>query len=321
MIRVGIMGAAGYTAGELIRILVNHPQVEIIFAQSESNAGNPVRDIHEGLIGETDMRFCKDVELDSIDVLFICRGHGASSVFWQTHKAPKSLRIIDLAEDFRDESEGYVYGLPEWQYARIEGALKVANPGCFATAIQLSLLPLASAGLLSGEVCVTAVTGSTGAGQKPSPTTHFSWRADNISAYKVLEHQHLKEIRRNLMKASSSDTQPLINFIPLRGDFTRGIFSTACLECKMEEEQVRELFKKYYMNSAFTFISDSPVDLKQVINTNKCVIDTQVHDGKLVVSCVIDNLLKGASGQAVQNMNIMFKLPQKEGLRLKASAF
>lgn len=321
MIRVGIAGAAGYTAGELIRILVNHPGAEIVFAQSESNAGNLVADVHEGLIGDTAIRFCDNIDLNAVDVLFLCGGHGRSAAFWEGREMPQGLKVIDLAQDFRDESCGYVYGLPEWQAARIGAAGKVANPGCFATAIQLSLLPLASKGLLNAEVNVTAVTGSTGAGVKPSATTHFSWRTDNISAYKVMEHQHLLEIRRNLAKAAAATQEPCISFIPVRGDFARGIFATSCLDCAMDEEDTVKLFKDYYKDAAFTFVSDSPVDLKQVVNTNKCVLHVEKHGGKLVVTAVIDNLLKGASGQAVQNMNLMFGLPQDQGLRLKASAF
>lgn len=321
MIRAGIAGAAGYTAGELIRILVNHPEVELVFAQSESNAGNLVTDVHEGLLGDTDLRFCSNVNLESVDVLFLCGAHGKSAGFWEEHQMPVGLKVIDLAQDFRDESCGYVYGLPEWQLDRIVKADRIANPGCFATAIQLSLLPLAAAGLLKGEVNVTAVTGSTGAGVKPSATTHFSWRNDNISAYKVLEHQHLLEIRRNLAKVSLSSQEPAISFIPMRGDFARGIFATSCLDCNLSIEEAEKLYYDYYKAAAFTFVSPNPVDLKQVVNTNKCVLHLEKHDSKLVVTAAIDNLLKGASGQAVQNMNIIFGLSQNTGLKLKASAF
>lgn len=319
MIKVGIIGAAGYTAGELIRILVNHPQAEIVFAQSESNAGNLLCDVHEGLVGDTDLRFCSEPALDSVDVVFMCGGHGKSAAFWkeaQAGKVPENLKIIDLAQDFRDESNGYVYGLPEWQYSKICSAGRIANPGCFATAIQLALLPLATAGLLNGEISVTAVTGSTGAGVKTSATTHFSWRTDNISAYKVFEHQHLEEICRNLAVGKDK-----INFVPLRGDFARGIFASAYTECDLSLEEAVKLYNDYYYGSPFTFVIDSPVDLKQVVNTNKCILHLEKHGSKLVVTSVIDNLLKGASGQAVQNMNIIFGLPQTTGLRLKASAF
>lgn len=316
MIKVGIIGAAGYTAGELIRILVNHPEVQIVFAHSESNAGNPVCDVHEGLIGDTDLHFCSEFDLCGVDVLFMCGGHGKSGAFWQEHKMPEGLKVIDLAQDFRDESEGYVYGLPEWQLSKIEGASKVANPGCFATAIQLALLPLAAAGLLDSEISVTAVTGATGAGVKPSATTHFSWRTDNVSVYKVFEHQHLLEICRNL-----GIDRGQIAFVPMRGDFARGIFATAYTNCKLSEVEAVKLYEDFYRDAAFTFVSASPIDLKQVTNTNKCILHLEKHGSKLLVTSAIDNLLKGASGQAVQNMNIIFGLPQTAGLRLKASAF
>lgn len=322
MIKVGIIGAAGYTAGELIRILVNHPSAEIAWAQSSSNAGNKVCDVHEGLVGDTDLVFSEDVELGNVDVVFLCSGHGKSEAFWKEHKAPETLRIIDLAQDFRDEHDGYVYGLPEWQRDRIRSATRLANPGCFATAIQLALLPLAGAQALDSDVNVTAITGSTGAGVKPGATTHFSWRNNNISTYKVFEHQHLIEINRNLaLVAGPCDKSPAINFVPMRGDFARGIFASVTLDCEYSEEDAVRLYKDWYKDSAFTFVSDRPVDLKEVVNTNKCLVHVEKHGGKLVVSSVIDNLLKGASGQAVQNMNLMFGLPENEGLKLKASAF
>ncbi len=319
MIKVGITGGAGYTAGELIRILVNHPQVEISFVQSESNAGNLLCDVHAGLTGDTTERFCSSFDLSSVDVLFMCSAHGRSAEFWNAHKAPSGLKVIDLAQDYRDQSNGYVYGLPEWQAGAIASATKVANPGCFATAIQLALLPLASEGLLTGEVNVTAVTGSTGAGVKPSATTHFSWRNSNISSYKVFTHQHLLEIRRNL--ASIQGREPVINFVPVRGDFARGIFASVHTSCPLDEDAAVALYCDYYRDAAFTFVSGREVDLKQVVNTNKCLLHVEKHDGKIVITSVIDNLLKGASGQAVQNMNIMASLPQTTGLKLKASAF
>ena len=314
MIKVGIIGGAGYTAGELIRILVNHPDVEIVFVHSTSNAGNHLYDVHGGLFGDTDIRFTDSFDLNAVDVLVLCSAHGKSREFWEQNAMPASLRVIDLAQDYRDESEGYVYGLPEWQRDKIRPARKIANPGCFATAIQLALLPLASAGLLKDTVHVTAVTGSTGAGVKPSATTHFSWRTDNLSTYKVFEHQHLKEICRNLGFNS-------IQFVPMRGDFARGIFASVTVETPLDCGQALELYRNYYADAAFTFVSDRPVDLKQVINTNKAIVAPEVHDGTLVVSSVIDNLLKGASGQAVQNMNLIFGLPETAGLKLKASAF
>ena len=319
MIKVGIIGAAGYTAGELARILVNHPDAEIVWAQSTSNAGNKLCSVHEGLIGDTDLVFCDSADFSSVDVVFLCSGHGKSEAFWKENPAPEGLKIIDLAQDFRDEHDGYVYGLPEWQKDKIVSASKIANPGCFATGIQLALLPLASAGKLSSEVNVTAITGSTGAGVKPGATTHFSWRNNNISTYKVFEHQHLIEIRRDLGLIQGN--VPEINFVPVRGDFARGIFVSAHTECDLSIEEATAMYKEFYKDAAFTFVSDSPVDLKQVVNTNKCVLFLEKHGSKLVISSVIDNLLKGASGQAVQNMNIMFGLDEKAGLRLKASAF
>ena len=322
MIKVGIIGAAGYTAGELIRILVNHPEVEIAWAQSSSNAGNKVYDVHQGLLGDTELAFCEDVDLKGADVVFLCSGHGKSEAFWKEHELPEGLKVIDLAQDFRDEHDGYVYGLPEWQKEKIQAAARLANPGCFATAIQLALLPLAAMHALTEEVNVTAITGSTGAGVKPGATTHFSWRNNNISTYKVFEHQHLIEIRRNLGIVSQPTLGlPPVNFVPMRGDFARGIFVSATTESDMAAEAAAKLYKDYYKDAAFTFVSDRPVDLKDVVNTNKCLIYIEEHDGKLVISSVIDNLLKGASGQAVQNMNLMCGLPEKTGLNLKASAF
>ncbi len=321
MIRAGIIGGAGYTAGELLRILVNHPEVEIAFVHSTSNAGNFLWEVHGGLLGDTDLRFCDSFDLGAVDVLFLCSAHGKSREFWAANACPASLKVVDLAQDYRDESEGYVYGLPEWQRERIRTAAKVANPGCFATAIQLALLPLAAAGLLQDTVHVTAITGSTGAGVKPSATTHFSWRTDNLSAYKVFEHQHLIEIRRNLSLLQESRQIPPIQFVPMRGDFARGIFASVTTDCPLTVEEALALYRDYYADAAFTFVSDRPVDLKQVVNTNKCIVAPEVHDGTLVVTSVIDNLLKGASGQAVQNMNLIFGLPEKTGLKLKASAF
>ena len=314
MIRAGIIGGAGYTAGELIRLLVNHPEVEIAFVHSTSNAGNYLYDVHGGLLGDTQMRFSDSYDLDAVDVLFLCSAHGKSREFWEQNEMPAGLKVVDLAQDFRDESEGYVYGLPEWQRDRIRGARKIANPGCFATAIQLALLPLAKAGLLQSPVHVTAITGSTGAGVKPSATTHFSWRSDNLSTYKVFEHQHLKEICRNLGFDS-------IQFVPMRGDFARGIFASVTVDCPLDGEAALKLYQDYYADAAFTFVSERPVDLKQVVNTNKCIVALEKHGETLVVSSVIDNLLKGASGQAVQNMNLIFGLPETTGLKLKASAF
>ena len=315
MIKVGIIGGAGYTAGELIRILVNHPEAEIVFVHSSSNAGNPLHAVHSGLLGDTDLRFCDSWDLGAVDVLFLCSAHGKSREFWEQNPRPAGLKVVDLAQDYRDESEGYVYGLPEWQREKIRNASLIANPGCFATAIQLGLLPLAGAGLLPETVHVTAITGSTGAGVKPSATTHFSWRNDNLSTYKVFEHQHLKEICRNLGRTGG------IQFVPMRGDFARGIFASITLTCPLDGAQALALYKDYYADAPFTFVSDTPVDLKQVVNTNKCLLALEKHGDTLGVSSVIDNLLKGASGQAVQNMNLIFGIPETSGLKLKASAF
>lgn len=320
MIKVGIIGAAGYTAGELIRILINHPEAEIVFAQSESNAGNAVSDVHEGLFGETDLKFSAEADLNSIDVLFLCSGHGKSSQFWQTHEAPAGLHIIDLAQDYRDESNGYIYGLPEWQKDKIQKATKIANPGCFATCIQLALLPLAKAGLLTSDVQITAITGSTGAGVKPGATTHFSWRNNNLSVYKAFTHQHLIEINRTIHSLQPGYDHNL-NFVPMRGDFPRGIFAAVYTPCALDEAEAQKLYEDYYRGAAFTHVSQKPIDMKQVANTNKCAIHVEKHEGQLLITSTIDNLLKGASGQAVQNMNLIFGLDETTGLHLKASAF
>jgi N-acetyl-gamma-glutamyl-phosphate reductase (EC 1.2.1.38) len=336
MIKVGIIGGAGYTAGELLRILVNHPEVEIVFVHSTSNAGNFLYDVHGGLFGDTQLRFSDSYDLSAVDVLFLCSAHGKSREFWERNALPAGLKVVDLAQDYRDESDGYVYGLPEWQRDRIRTARKVANPGCFATAIQLALLPLAANGLLAAPVHVTAVTGSTGAGVKPSATTHFSWRTDNLSTYKVFEHQHLKEICRTLgllqpsfgaacpadvCHPERSEESSPVRFVPMRGDFARGIFASVTVDAPLDAVQALDLYQNYYADAAFTFVSDRPVDLKQVVNTNKAIVAPEVHGGTLVVSSVIDNLLKGASGQAVQNMNLIFGIPETTGLKLKASAF
>ena len=320
MIKASIIGGAGYTAGELIRILLFHPEVEIVFVHSTSNAGNKLYDVHSGILGDTEMCFSSEYDLAAVDVLFLCSGHGKSTEFWSQNERPAGLKVIDLAQDYRDEHDGYVYGLPEWQKSRITGASLIANPGCFATAIQLALLPLAAAGKLDREVQVTAITGSTGAGVKPGATTHFSWRDNNLSAYKVFEHQHLIEIKRDLEALSGQD-DIAINFVPMRGDFTRGIFASVYTDCALNDEEAVRLYKDFYKDAAFTHVSDKPVDLKQVVNTNKALVHVEKHGSKLVISSVIDNLLKGASGQAVQNMNIIFGLPEDTGLKLKASAF
>lgn len=322
MIKIGIIGGAGYTGGELLRLLVNHPEADIRFVHSSSNAGKPVAEIHEGLAGDTELLFSDSHPLEEIDLLFMCGAHGESRKFWEANTRPEGLKVIDLAQDFRDESDGFVYGLPEVNLTRISSARSVANPGCFATAIQLSLLPLAKAGILpqGGDINITAVTGSTGAGFKPAATTHFSWRDNNISVYKPFTHQHLKEINMTI-SGLMPDFSSCLNFIPVRGDFPRGIFVVTTLRCSLSQEDAEKLFKDYYKGMPFVSVLSSPVDLKQVVNTNKAVINVVVNDGRLLITCAIDNLLKGASGQAVQNMNIMFGLDQKDGLNLKASAF
>lgn len=320
MIRAGIIGGAGYTAGELIRLLLNHPGAEIAWVHSTSNAGNPVSDVHGGLFGDTDMVFSDSYDLENVDVVFLCSGHGKSTEFWQQNTMPAGLKVIDLAQDFRDESAGYVYGLPECNRNRIAGARLVANPGCFATAIQLALLPLAAAGKLHGDVNVTGITGSTGAGVKPGATTHFSWRNDNLSVYKPFTHQHLKEIGMTLGQLEPGcDAQ--INFVPVRGDFPRGIFAVTTVTTDLTADEARKLYEDYYATAAFTHVMSRAVDLKQVVNTNKCLLQLEKNGDKLLIVSCIDNLLKGASGQAVQNMNLIFGLPEKTGLMLKPSAF
>lgn len=319
-IKVGIIGGAGYTAGELIRILINHPNVELAFVHSTSNAGNKLYSVHEGLFGETEQEFAAEYDLNAVDVVFMCSGHGKSTEFWAQNPRPEKLKVVDLAQDYRDESCGYVYGLPECNRDRIKGCSLLANPGCFATAIQLGLMPLAANGLLTSEVSVTGITGSTGAGVKPGATSHFSWRNNNISVYKAFEHQHLIEIKYNLGMVQGSAVAD-INFVPVRGDFARGIFVMSHLDCALSIEEVTKLYKDYYADSVFTFVMDSNPDLKQVVNTNKAIVHVEKHGGKLMVLSMIDNLLKGASGQAVQNMNLMFGLPETAGLNLKSSAF
>lgn len=322
MKKIGIIGGAGYTAGELLRLLINHPCVEIEFVHSSSNAGKLVTDIHQGLLGELDIAFSDHYLLNNIDILFLCSAHGMSRKFWQDNIRPEGLKVIDLAQDYRDESEGYVYGLPEINRLKIGGADSVANPGCFATAIQLSLLPLACDGLLPAgkEINITALTGSTGAGVKPGATTHFSWRSDNLSVYKPFTHQHLKEINATFSKLQPGYSSA-INFIPMRGDFARGIFAVSHLDCPLDEDEATSLYKDFYKSAPFSIVSDNPIDLKQAVNTNKAIIHVEKHCGKLLVTTAIDNLLKGASGQAVQNMNLMLGVDEMTGLRLKPSAF
>ena len=323
MINAGIIGGAGYTAGELIRLLIYHPDVELKWVHSTSNAGNQISSVHQGLIGEIDMCFTSDIDFDAIDVLFFCTPHGASREFMESHDVPEDLKIIDLSQDYRhrDTADGFVYGLPELNRKYIvHDCTRVANPGCFATAIQLALLPLAKNLLLNSDINLFAITGSTGAGVKPSATSHYSWRNDNISIYKPFKHQHLQEIRESLSQLQTSFNAD-INFIPVRGCFSRGIFVTAYMDCPVELEEIKKLYNDYYSDHNFTFVSDTMPDLKDVVNTNKCILHLSKEDGKLIIVSVIDNLLKGAAGQAVHNMNLLFGLHERVGLNLKASAF
>ena len=321
-IKVGIVGGAGYTGGELIRILLNHPAVEINFVHSKSNADHFLYEVHKDLQGDTVMKFASTVN-QKIDVMFLCVGHGDAVKFLIENKIDDKIKIIDLSQDFRlGETIGkrkFVYGLPELNKKVIKKAKNIANPGCFATAIQLGLLPLAKAGLLK-EIHTTGITGSTGAGQGLSETSHFSWRANNIQAYKTLSHQHLAEIGQSLLKLNPSANSD-INFVPWRGDFTRGIFISSQIKCSLELKEVSALYKKYYAAHPFVVLSDEPVFLKQVVNTNKCFIQLEKIGSNLVIHSAIDNLLKGASGQAVQNMNLMFGLEETTGLKLKANYF
>lgn len=322
MVRVGILGAAGYTGGELIRLLLNHPEAEIVFANSESNAGNPVADVHEGLYGDTELCFTSEMPFDSVDVVFFCFGHGKSEAFLKEHSIPENVKIVDLAQDFRLEApdHDYVYGLPEINKERIAKAQHVANPGCFATCIQLGLLPAASMGLVKGSVAVNAITGSTGAGQKATATTHFSWRNNNMSIYKAFTHQHVPEIRQSLRQVQGH-LDADIDFIPYRGDFSRGIFATEVIKTDRPLEEIVEAYKAFYRDARFTHYVDKAIDMKQVVNTNKALVHCDKYGDKLLVTSTIDNLLKGAVGQAVQNMNIMFGLDEATGLNLKSSAF
>ena len=326
-VRVGVLGAAGYTGGELIRLLLNHPEAEIVFANSESNAGNLVSDVHEGLIGDTDLKFTDEMPFDKVDVVFFCFGHGKSEAFLKEHTIPANVKIIDLAQDFRVKSEelrvknyNFIYGLPETHKSMIKGCQYLANPGCFATCIQLAMLPALKAGIISGDIHVNGITGSTGAGQKPGATTHFSWRNDNISVYKTFTHQHLLEINQTVQELCPGYDGRVL-FIPQRGCFTRGIFVTAYAKCDKSLEEVQHIYADYYKDAAFThFVTKSP-DMKQVVNTNKAVVYVEKYEDQLLMISCIDNLLKGAVGQAVQNMNLMFGLDEKAGLELKASAF
>ncbi len=322
MIKIGILGGAGYTAGELIRLLLNHPEAEIVFVNSSSNAGNLLTDVHEGLYGDTTMRFTDAMPFEQVDVVFFCFGHGKSEAFLQEHHVPAGVKIIDLAQDFRIAAPGndFVYGLPEINREQITRAQHVANPGCFATCIQLGLLPAARLGLLTSDVSVNAITGSTGAGQKPGATTHFSWRNNNLSIYKAFRHQHIAEIRQSLCQVQGH-LEASIDFIPYRGDFARGIFATEVVRTDVDIATIEAAYRDFYRDAAFTHYVDKPLDLKQVVNTNKALVHCDKIDDKLLITSCVDNLLKGAVGQAVQNMNLMFGIDERAGLRLKPSAF
>lgn len=325
LIRAGIMGGAGYTAGELLRLLVCHPNVQVAWVNSTSQAGSRVDSVHQGLRGDIDLKFTDGTPFDQCDVLFMCTPHGFARPFLTEHwgELPQELRIVDFSQDYRisDGGHDFVYGLPELNRDKVNPSVKhVANPGCFATALQLALLPLAKGGLLTDDVHVSAITGSTGAGVKPGPTKHFSWRTANVSVYKAFTHQHLLEIGQTI-RGLQPGFDHEIDFVPMRGPFARGIFAALYLKTDLELEQAQRLYEDYYAQHPFTIVSDKPVDLKDVVNTNKCLLHLEKAEGKLLITSVIDNLLKGAAGTAVHNMNLLFGLPETMGLRLKASAF
>jgi len=325
MIKAGIVGGAGYTAGELIRLLLNHPKVALDFVFSTSNAGNDIHAVHQDLLGSLEMKFTDKVN-ENVDILFLCLGHGNSKKFLEQHQLSKYTKIIDLSNDFRlkndavfEENE-FVYGLPELQKEKIKSAKYIANPGCFATAIQLALLPLAKHNLLNDSVHINATTGSTGAGVSQSETTHFSWRDNNFSVYKAFTHQHLGEIGESLLQLQLNFSEELF-FIPNRGNFSRGIFASTYLKFEGTIENAFELYEDFYKDAPFTHISKVPIHLKQAVNTNNCFIHLEKHKNTLLITSVIDNLVKGASGQAIQNMNLMLGFKESEGLNLKATAF
>ncbi len=322
MIKVGIIGGAGYTAGELLRILLNHPTTEIGFVQSESNAGNLISDVHIDLLGDTDLVFTSEMPFNLVDVIFLCMGHGKSIEFVEKSTFPENLKIIDLSHDYRLKRNGnpFIYGLPELNKEEIKAAKYIANPGCFATGIQLALLPLAANGKLNDEVHVQAITGSTGAGQKPTSTSHFSWRNNNVSSYKVFQHQHEGEIIQSLKQLQAGFTADF-NFVPIRGNHTRGIFVSAYTNFDGSLEEAKKMYQLYYADQPFVFVTDKNPALKQVVNTNKAVLFLEKHGKKPVIISITDNLIKGASGQAVHNMNLMFDLDEKTGLNLKSVAF
>lgn len=321
MQRIGIIGGGGYTAGELLRLLIHHPEVEITVVESGSQAGKAIAEVHDDLIGETDLGFTASTttKLGELDAVFLCMGHGVSRGWVEARRPPKSTLVVDLSTDHRLD-ESWVYGLPEINREAIKTARRIANPGCFATAIQLALLPLCAAGIAETELHVNGITGSTGAGQSPSSTTHFSWRTANVSVYKAFSHQHLAEVGRSARKLGRVATDG-INFLPLRGPFARGIFTTTYLDSDKTEAELRQLFNDFYADAAFTHVSDRPIHLKQVVNTNKGLVHVEKHGKKALITTAIDNLLKGASGQAVQNMNLALGLPEQMGLELKGGAF
>jgi N-acetyl-gamma-glutamyl-phosphate reductase len=324
-IKAGIIGGAGYTGGEMLRILVNHPNVDIAFVNSKSNSGNYIYEVHTDLFGDTDLKFSGDLPHD-IDVLFLCVGHGDAKKFLAENDIPDKIKIIDLSQDFRlspnakINNKNFVYGLPELNRDSIKSAQNIANPGCFATCLQLGLLPLAASNNLNSEVHITATTGSTGAGQSPSATTHFTWRNDNLSIYKAFDHQHLGEIGQSLNQLQPDFGQTL-NFVPYRGDYTRGIIASIYLDSDLTGDEAFKLYEDYYAGHPFTHVTKRNIDLKQIVNTNKCFIQIQKHGKKLLITSIIDNLTKGASGQAVQNMNLMFGFDETVGLKLKATGF
>lgn len=321
MINAGIAGGAGYTAGELLRILLNHPQVNVTYVHSSSQSGANVSDVHKDLLGETQLKF-QQGPVNDVDVLFLCLGHHRSAEYLTEQTLPGETKVIDLSQDFRlvGADGDFVYGLPELYREQIRQASRVANPGCFATAIQLALLPLAKANLLKSPVQVHAITGSTGAGVQPLTTTHFSWRQNNLSVYKAFQHQHMSEIQQSL-KHAGAQVSPEINFIPIRGDFAKGIFCTAYMDIEGSEAQFHELYREFYAPHPFTWIANDTISLKEVINTNKCFLHLEYYQGKLLITSILDNLIKGASGQAVQNMNLMFDQAEDLGLKLKATGF
>lgn len=320
MIKAGIIGGAGYTAGELLRILLNHPEAKIDFIHSSSNFGKKVYEVHKDLVGDTDLNF-SEIDLNKVDVVFLCMGHGKSKEFFEKNQIPENLKIIDLSHDFRLKAtaNGFVYGLPELNKEAIKKAKYIANPGCFATCIELAILPLAKNKLINDEIHVNGITGSTGAGQNPTENSHFSWRNNNISVYKAFSHQHLAEITESVQQLQPGNH--IINFLPVRGNFTRGIFVSAYINSDINLDEAINIFKEYYKNEPFVNIVDKNPDLKQVVNTNKCILHISKHNNKLLIISLTDNLIKGASGQAVQNMNLMYGLDEKTGLNLKSIAF